>query len=168
MPISLAALVNLAGILVSSTPVQAQKAKEASPSSAPATPASQASPRLNVEIPVVEGEDTLGIRIPHRDPSGRLILQLSAEKARKIADNEIEMEDVVIEFYDKDGQKFLLQMPQCSFDVQSKTLSGNQTAVISRSDFKIIGQSIYFDLDAQSGQMGGPVTMTLYNIQLKQ
>lgn len=132
--------------------------EETAPANSP-TPAP-----AQVEIPVVEGEDTLGIRVPYHDESGRLVMELEAEIARKSTEKEIEMEQVNIEFFDEDGEKFWVKLPRCTFDMDQRILSGNDSATISRNDFQIAGQSIHFEMDNQRGRLGGPVTMTLYNI----
>lgn len=139
---------------------EAAPAPEASPT---ATPTSEEQP-LNIDIPTVEGQDVLGIRIPHHDENGKLVFQLSAEKARRLNDQDIAMQDMELIFYDDQNEKFEVNIPQSTFNLETKQLRGEEGATITREDFTIEGQVIDFDLAKQSGVLRGDVTMTIHQI----
>lgn len=128
------------------------------------TPTPETEQPLNIDIPTVEGQDVLGIRIPHHDEEGKLVFQLSAEKARRLNDQDVEMEDMELIFYDDQDEKFEVTIPHSTFNLETKQLSGDRGAVISREDFTIEGQIIDFDLTKQSGVLRGDVTMTIHQI----
>ncbi len=119
---------------------------------------------LNIDIPTVEGQDVLGIRIPHHDENGRLIFQLSAEKARRLNDRDVEMEEMELIFFDEQDEKFEVTIPRSTFNLETKQLHGSDGAKIAREDFTITGQVIDFDLAKQSGTLRGDVTMTIHEL----
>jgi hypothetical protein len=127
------------------------------------TPAPENQP-LNIDIPTVEGQDVLGIRIPHHDETGKLVFQLSAEKARRLNDQDIAMEDMELIFYDEQNEKFEVKIPHSTFNLETKQLRGEEGATITREDFTIEGQIIDFDLGKQSGVLRGDVTMTIHQL----
>lgn len=137
-------------------------AEDVVPESTPAAQATAQEQPLNIDIPTVEGQDVLGIRIPHHDENGKLVFQLSAEKARRLNDQDVEMEDMELIFYDEQDQKFEVLIPLSTFNLESKQLHGDSGATISREDFTIEGEVIDFDLAKQSGVLRGDVTMTIH------
>jgi hypothetical protein len=122
-----------------------------------ATPVSQEA----ITIPVPEGQDVMGIRIPHHNANGELIMLITAEVARRADGEEVEMERMKIDLWDEDRAHSWLEMPKSRFNMGSRILSGNDGALIEREDFRIEGQNLEFDLAAQKGIMRGKVTMTI-------
>jgi len=114
-----------------------------------------------ISIPVPEGQDVMGIRIPHHNANGELIMLITAEVARRVEEGEIEMERMKIDLWDEERAHSWLAMPKSRFHMGNRILSGNEGAVIERDDFTIEGQNLEFDLAAQKGIMRGKVTMTI-------
>lgn len=152
----------LTGLLIFLGTTGLLPAEDVVPESTPAAQAATQEQPLNIDIPTVEGQDVLGIRIPHHDETGKLVFQLSAEKARRLNDQDVEMEDMELIFYDEQDQKFEVLIPLSTFNLESKQLHGDSGATISREDFTIEGEVIDFDLAKQSGVLRGDVTMTIH------
>lgn len=114
-----------------------------------------------ISIPVPEGQDVMGIRIPHHNERGELIMLITADVARKAGDTEIEMERMKIDLWDDERRMASLSMPKSRFKIESRVLSGTEGALIERDDFTIEGDNLEFDLAAQKGIMRGKVTMTI-------
>jgi len=115
----------------------------------------------NISIPVPEGQDVMGLRIPHHNERNELIMLITADVARRAGEGEIEMERMKIDLWDDDRSHSWLAMPKSRFHMANRILSGNDGAVIERDDFTIVGENLEFDLGAQTGIMRGKVTMTI-------
>lgn len=118
-----------------------------------------------ISIPVPEGQDVMGIRIPHHNMNGELVMLITAEIARRVEDGEIEMERMKIDLWDDDRAHSWLAMPKSRFNMGTRVLSGNNGALIERDDFTIEGENLEFDLASQKGIMRGKVTMTIKQVE---
>jgi lipopolysaccharide export system protein LptC len=156
-------LIGFALVMASVGSLSAEEPTPPPETSATESPSTEDQP-LNIDIPTVEGQDVLGIRIPHHDETGKLVFQLSAEKARRLNDQDIAMQDMELIFYDDQNEKFEVNIPQSTFNLETKQLHGEEGATITREDFTIEGQVIDFDLAKQSGVLRGDVTMTIHQI----
>jgi hypothetical protein len=116
-----------------------------------------------VDIPVIEGQDLLGLRIPHHNEHGELILLLTAEVARRLDEKNVEMERMRIDFFDDERNRIEVAMPESQFNIDTRVLRGENGGVIRRDDFTIEGQILEFDLAHQVGRMQGEVTMTIFS-----
>jgi len=114
-----------------------------------------------ISIPVPEGQDVMGIRIPHHNMNGELVMLITAEVARRVEDGEIEMERMKIDLWDEARAHSWLAMPKSRFNMGTRILSGNDGALIDRDEFTIEGENLEFDLASQKGIMRGKVTMTI-------
>lgn len=121
-----------------------------------------------VSIPVAQGQDVLGLRIPHFNENGELVLQIASEVARRIDQENVEMENMRIEFYDEDRQKMEIRLAKSRFNMESRILTSDTPATIARTDFTIEGDSLEFDLAEQVGTMHGDVTMTIHPTENEQ
>lgn len=128
---------------------------EPSPSPAPEKP----EPEFN--IPVPEGMPVRGIKIPHRNEDGELLMVFEAEVAQRIDENRIEMENLRIDAFDDDGEKVFIELPHSIFNVETRILQGDKNALIKREDFEITGDSVEFNTRTRNGIVRGNVKMTI-------
>jgi hypothetical protein len=142
------------GIAVPS--VVAQEAEEI-----PVSPTSEA----KVSIPVVEGQDLLGLRIPHHNEHGELVMLITADVARRLDDQHVEMERMRIDLFDDDRQRIELAMPESQFNLDTRILRGEKGGIIRRDDFTIEGEILEFDLAEQIGRMEGEITMIIFSTE---
>jgi hypothetical protein len=118
-----------------------------------------------ISIPVPEGQDVMGIRIPHHNERGELVMLITAEVARRAGESNIEMERMKIDLWDEERLRSSLTMPKSQFHMGTRILSGNDGALIEREDFTIEGENLEFDLGEQKGTMRGKVTMTIKQVE---
>lgn len=119
---------------------------------------------MNIVIPVAEGQDVLGIRIPHFNINNELILLITAEVTRRIDDENLDMKNMKIENHNDRSNILEVILPRAQFNLKSHVLSGNTGATIKRKDFILEGQNLEFNLTTQSGVMKGDVTMKIKQI----
>lgn len=121
-----------------------------------------------IDLPAPVGEDMKGITIPQYEPDGRLAMKFFTETARKIDDHQVEMHQLKIEFFEKDGKDITILVPHGIFNLNTKILSADSEARIKREDFEIIGQSAEFDTIKRSGTMTGHVHTDIRNNEASQ
>lgn len=140
-------------------------------SSAPASDAMQ-SPKATasekerstpMDLPLLVGQDIKGITIPQYDSDGHLTMRFSAERARKIDDHKVELDTLIIEFFQKDGKDITVSLPHGVFDLATKTLSSDDKVSLKREDFDVTGQSATFDTVKKFGTMQGHVHTEIRN-----
>jgi len=122
-----------------------------------AAPAAEA----EFDIPVPLGMPVKGIKIPHRDANGKLLMVFEAEVAKKLDDARIEMDDLKIESFDDEGRKVFVQVAHSIFNLESRILVGDSRTLIRRDDFEITGDSVEFDTRSRDAKMRGNIKMTI-------
>ncbi len=133
----------------------------AEPSPSPSPEAAAAKSGEDFDIPVPVGMPVKGIKIPHRNENGDLVMVLEAETAKKLDEARVEMEKLRIEAFDDEGKKIFVEMPYSIFDLQTRVLTGNQSALIRRDDFEITGNEVEFQTKTRNGTVRGNVKMTI-------
>jgi len=113
------------------------------------------------ELPVPIGMPVSGVKVPQYDKDGKLLMLLEAEKAKKMNDQIIEMDALKLEALDGDGRKIFVELPQAVFNLESRILSGSNSAKIHREDFEITGDSIEFNTKTRFGTLRGNVKMVI-------
>ena len=136
-------------------------APSASPTAAPATADKKTKESGEFEIPVPKGMPVHGIKVPHRDENGRLVMVLEAEVANKLDDNHIEMTNLKIDAFDEDGKKIYIELPRSIFNLDTRVLVGEIHALIRREDFEITGDSLEFNMKTRQGTVRGHIKMTI-------
>lgn len=125
----------------------------ASPSPTPAQGA--------LELPVPEGIPVSGIKVPHYDEDGKLLMVLEAAVAKRTNPETIEMEGLKLEALDEEGKKTFIEMPFSTFDLGSKVLRGDQSALIRREDLRVTADSLEFDTNTRFGKLRGNIKMVV-------
>jgi hypothetical protein len=125
---------------------------------APATLSSQES---EFDLPVPMGMPVNGIKIPQYDEDGKLLMLLEAGVAKKVDDKQVEMESLKLEALDGEGRKIFVELPQALFNLETRILTGENSAKISREDFEITGDSIEFNTKTRFGTLRGNVKMVI-------
>lgn len=131
----------------------AQPAASPSPSPTPA--------QGGFELPVPEGIPVTGIKVPHYDEDGNLLMVLEAAVAKRPQPGTIEMEELKLEAVDEEGKKILIEMPVSTFDLDSKVLKGDKSASIRREDFRVTADSLEFDTNTRFGKLRGNIKMVV-------
>ncbi len=134
--------------------------KEPEPAREQAASTPEAKPD-NFDLPLPLGMPVNGIRVPQYDEDGKMLMLLEAATAKRIDDTRIEMEDVKVEASDEDGRKIFVELPYSIFNLESRILTGDKSALIRREDFEITGDSIDFNTKTRFGTMRGNIKMVI-------
>lgn len=112
-------------------------------------------------MPVPVGMPVLGLKIPHYDENGKLVLVFESQSAKKIDESHVEMSNLKMESLDQDGNKIFVELPQSLFNLDTRILTGDNGALIKRSDFVITGDKIEFNTKTRFGTMRGNIKMVI-------
>ncbi len=134
----------------------------AEPSPTPAASPSQLHGQ-KIDLPVPVGEPVKGVKIPQYDEQGNLTMSLSAESARKLDENRVELGKLRVQFNEKAEKEIVVEIPHSFLDLESKMLVADSETLISREDFEIVGQSAEFDTAARKGVFKGHVRASFRN-----
>lgn len=125
--------------------------------------ADSAAAQKDFDIPVPEGVPVKGIRVPHYDENGQLVMLMNADVARKIDADHIEMENLKIDAYSDDGKKFYIELPKSVFNLENRVLTGHDRVLIKREDFEIRGDQGEFETKTRFAKVIGNVQMIIYS-----
>jgi hypothetical protein len=113
----------------------------------------------------IAGQDVKGMRYAHRDENDKVVMEFESEVARKLDDENIEMENLKIIAFDDDGKKVDIATPRSVFNVTTRILTGKDQIVIKREDFEIIGETGEFNTKTRFAKMFGDVKMIILNTE---
>lgn len=113
------------------------------------------------DVPVPVGMPVNGIKVPHYNADGRLELMLEAEKAQKTDEHTVEFDNLKLEALDDEGRKIFVELPHANLNLDTRVLTGNETALIRREDFTVTGDQIEFNTKTRFGILRGNIRMVL-------
>jgi len=119
-----------------------------------------------LDVPLPVGIPVNGIKIPHYNEEGKLVLMMQADSAKKTDDSHIEMSELRVEASDAEGRKVFVNLPHANFDLDTRILTGDKSAEIKRDDFTATGDSIEFNTQTRFGKMRGNIFMTIQSEQI--
>jgi hypothetical protein len=119
---------------------------------------------FNVPVPV--GIPVKGIKIPHRDENGKLLMTIEAEVATKLDDEQVEMQSMKVESFDQDGKAIIITLPRSLLNLQTRLLTGNEGVRIERDDFEITGDSVEFNTKTRFATLRGNIRMIIQSENL--
>ena len=120
------------------------------------------------DVPVPIGVPVKGIKIPHRNDEGKLVMTIQAEVAKKIDDTHIEMENMKIESIDEqDGKAMNIEVPHSVFNLETRILAGDSQTVIKREDFEVTGDSVEFNTKTRHATLRGKIRMIIQSANLE-
>lgn len=114
---------------------------------------------------MIEGQPVKGMRYAHRDENDKVVMEFETEVARKIDDENIEMEVLKIITFDEDGKQINIDMPLSIFNLTTRILTGKDQIVIKREDFEIVGETGEFNTKTRFAKLLGNVKMTILNTE---
>ncbi len=119
------------------------------------------------DVPVPVGIPVKGIKIPHRNEEGKLIMTIEAEVATKLDEQHVEMQNMKIESFDDEGKKIDIELPHSIFNLETRILAGDQHALIRREDFEINGDSVEFNTKTRYAILRGNIRMVIQSANLE-
>ncbi len=118
------------------------------------------------DVPMPVNMPVKGIKIPHRNEAGKLVMTIEAEIATKVDEQHVDMQNMKIESFDDDGKKINIEMPHSIFDLETRILSGDSQALIRREDFEITGDSVEFNTKTRYAILRGKIRMVIQSANL--
>jgi len=113
------------------------------------------------DVPVPLGMPVKGIKIPHRNEEGKLVMTIEAEIATKLDEQHMDMQNMKIESFDDEGKKIQIELPHSVFNLESRMLTGDSHALIRREDFEITGDSVEFNTKTRYAVLRGKIRMVI-------
>ncbi|MEI6278885.1 MAG: LPS export ABC transporter periplasmic protein LptC [Verrucomicrobiae bacterium] len=135
---------------------------------APAEKKKEAAKAPDFDVPIPLNIPVKGIKIPHRDETGKLLMTIEAEVATKLDDQHIELQNMKIESLDDDGKKINIEVPHSIFNIETRILSGDSRTWIRRDDFEITGDAVEFNTKTRFATMRGNIRMILQSANIEQ
>lgn len=118
-------------------------------------------------VPVPLGIPVKGIKIPHRNEEGKLVMTIEAEVATKLDEQHVEMQNMKIESFDDDGKKISIELPHSIFNLETRILTGDTHAFIRRDDFEITGDAVEFNTKTRYAILRGKIRMVIQTADLE-
>jgi hypothetical protein len=119
--------------------------------------------RLN--LPLEEDHDSLGLKIPYYDASGRLQMNFVIGVARKVDPDHVHMKDMQVETFNEEGETdMLIDLPASELDLNTRVITSHTKTTIKRDDFVITGDSVVFNTITKVGSLAGNVHMTIFDL----
>ncbi len=143
-------------------PAWAGKPKDSEPPAKPDAAAEQ-----GFDVPVPLGIPVKGIKIPHRNEEGKLLMTIEAEVATKLDEQHLEMQNMKIESFDNDGKTIRIEIPHSIFNLETRILAGEKSARITRDDFEITGDELEFNTKTRFATMRGQVRMVIDSVNIE-
>lgn len=132
-----------------------------------ATPDKKPSETAGFGVPAPIGIPVKGIKIPHRNEEGKLIMTIEAEVATKLDEQHVEMQNMKIESFDDEGKTINIELPHSIFNLETRILTGDQHALIRREDFEINGDSVEFNTKTRYAILRGNIRMVIQSANLE-
>jgi hypothetical protein len=123
-------------------------------------------PAKEFDIPVPLGIPVKGIKIPHRNEEGKLVMTIEAEVAKKLDDQHVEMENMKIESFDDEGKKINIEIPHSIFNLETRILVGDTHALIRREDFEVTGDAVEFNTKTRYAILRGKIRMVIQSADI--
>jgi len=116
-------------------------------------------------IPLPKGQDSKGVTIPYTDGSGKKTMVFKIGIGTRIDEEHVKMKDLLIETFDEAGtQEMTITLPNSLLDMTTRTITGDESVTVSRSDFQITGKNMEFNTESRKGWIKGDVKMIIYDL----
>lgn len=150
-------------------PKKAEAPKKADESK-PATVAAAATPKPQgkLSLPLPKGQDSKGVVIPYTDGTGKKSMVFKIGVGRRLDDDNVNMNDLMIEMYDEQGApEMTIELPAAQMHLGTRVIGGKESVTIKRSDFQLTGQTMEFNTETRQGWIKGNVKMIIFDLSEK-
>jgi hypothetical protein len=118
-----------------------------------------------IDLPFPIGHDVKGLRVPVRNDQGKIDMQFDMESARRLDDQNVEMQTLTIQTYNQQTLK-----PDAKIDLETSTMNLDTEEIttkkplrITREDFFLTADSGVFNSKTRQGTMFGNIHLVIYN-----
>ena len=110
------------------------------------------------------GAESRGAVIPSFDAEGRRSSLITADVIRRIDDERIYAEGLVVKMLNADAAKDLrMDLSTAFFQMATGVLRSTDRSRVSRADFQIEGDNLVFDTNKNQGRMTGNIRMVIFD-----
>jgi len=118
-----------------------------------------------IDIPIPIGHDAKGLRLPMRNDEGKLQALVDVEHVRRLDQVNVEMHNSIIQTYDdqtgEPGAK--VELINSVMNTETNVLTTHDPVVVTRSDFRLTGDSAVFNTKTRQGKVMKNVCLIIYN-----
>jgi|GEM_PF-1027483 hypothetical protein len=122
-------------------------------------------PDRKIDIPIPIGHDAKGLRLPMRNDDGKLQAVVDVEHVKRLDQVNVEMHNSTIQTYDEQtgepGAK--VDMINSVMNTETNVITTHDPVVITRSDFRLTGESAVFNTKTRQGKVIKNVTLIIFN-----
>ena len=118
-----------------------------------------------IDLPFPIGHDVKGLRVPVRNDQGKIDMQFDMESARRLDDQNVEMQMLTIQTYNEKTFK-----PDAKIDLVTSTMNLDTEEIttkkplrITREDFFLTADSGEFNSKTRHGTVFGNIHLVIYN-----
>lgn len=112
---------------------------------------------------VPPGAVNRGAVIPSFDATGRRTSLITADMLRRVDDERIYAENLVVQMFNADPKKDVRIDLKTAFYQMAGVLRSTERSRVSRADFEIEGDSLIFDTGKNQGRMTGNIHMVIFD-----
>lgn len=129
------------------------------------TPEDPNAPQKPIQVPIPNGHDAVGLKIPYRDAAGNLKMRFTIGVATKVDENHMDLAQTQVETFNDQGEHEMdIDLPKSTLELATWDLTAHQAVTIKREDFELTGNAMIFNLKTKVGGLDGDVRMTIYNL----
>jgi hypothetical protein len=116
-------------------------------------------------LPLIEGNDSKGVKIPYYDAKGTLQMVFNIGVASRLDENRVKMSETQVETFNEAGEpEMTINLPISTLDLNTRVITSETKTTIKRDDFTITGDAVRFNTMTKEGTLVGNVHMTIYNL----
>ena len=108
------------------------------------------------------GKPNLRVKIP-QFKDGVLECLMRAGEMTRVSDDDINIKQMDIEFVGDGDSEMKIELQEATYSLKDKLISSKNRAIVRRSDFTLVGDSLDFDTQNRHGRMTGRVRMVIHN-----
>lgn len=110
------------------------------------------------------GTESEGAVIPSFDATGRRTSLITAEAIRRIDDERLYAEGLVVQMFNTDPKNDLrLDLHTAFYHMTGGILRSTERSRVTRADFQVEGDSLVFDTAKNQGRMTGNIRMVIFD-----
>lgn len=119
-----------------------------------------------IPLPLPIGKPGVNVKIPDMDTAGKLLSLLMAQKATRLDDDRVQMEEMHMDFNKPDGkQDFHIVMPTSILNLKTHIITSDNPVEIRTQDFELTGEKMEFNTVEREGKLVGSVRMVIHNLK---
>ncbi|MFP6873501.1 MAG: hypothetical protein VCA55_08315 [Verrucomicrobiales bacterium] len=108
------------------------------------------------------GKPNLRVKIP-QFKDGILECVMRAEEMTRVSEDDVNIKLMEIEFVGEGDSEMKIELKDATYNLSDKLISSKNRAIVRRSDFTLIGDSLDFDTEKRHGRMTGKVRMVIHD-----